>query len=251
VLSAGSVEWMRAATASGTPAQRAGGVRGFQLWVALPPELENAPNASHYVMPEESPVDGPVRVILGSHGEMKSPIDAPAMNYLVVSLKAGERWSYQPPEARRGLVAVHDGVLRTPTPVPGGEIAIFEPSEAPIDFLSEGDTVFVLGSAPAHPATSSRSAATPFTPARGPCARGRRRSAASARASSPKQEELRARRVWVRRVLIQARSSPCIRLEPGVDPGLQATRSGRTDRTPRSISRRAMRAADASLGQLQ
>ena len=47
-------------------------------------------------------------------------------------------------------VAVHEGVLRTPTPVPGGEIAIFEPSEASIDFLAEGDTVFVLGSAPAH-----------------------------------------------------------------------------------------------------
>jgi hypothetical protein len=46
---------------------------------------------------------------------------------------------------------VHEGVLRTPTPIPGGEIAIFEPSEAPIDFLAEGDTVFVLGSASPHP----------------------------------------------------------------------------------------------------
>jgi hypothetical protein len=41
-------------------------------------------------------------------------------------------------------------LLRTPTPVPAGEIAIFEPSEAPIDFLADGDTVFVLGSAPPH-----------------------------------------------------------------------------------------------------
>jgi redox-sensitive bicupin YhaK (pirin superfamily) len=152
VLSAGSVEWMRAGNGVWhTGAPQPEGVRGFQLWVALPPELENAPNASHYVMPEESPVDGPVRVILGSHGKMKSPIDAPPMNYLVVSLKAGERWSYQPAAGHDvAWVAVHEGVLRTPTPIPSGEIAIFEPSEASIDFLAEGDTVFVLGSAPAH-----------------------------------------------------------------------------------------------------
>jgi redox-sensitive bicupin YhaK (pirin superfamily) len=102
-------------------------------------------------MPGESPADGPVRVILGSHGKMKSAIDAPAMNYLVVRLKGGERWSYQPPRGHEvAWVAVHEGVLRTPTPVLGGEIAIFEASEASIDFLAEGDTVFVLGSAPAH-----------------------------------------------------------------------------------------------------
>jgi redox-sensitive bicupin YhaK (pirin superfamily) len=152
LLSAGSVEWMRAGNGVWhTGEAEPEGVRGFQLWIALPPELENAPNASHYVMPEESPVDGPVRVVLGSHGKMKSPIDAPAMNYLVVSLKAGERWSYQPPAGHEvGWVAVHEGVLRTPSPVARGEIAIFEHSEAPIDVLAEGDTMFVLGSAPPH-----------------------------------------------------------------------------------------------------
>jgi redox-sensitive bicupin YhaK (pirin superfamily) len=155
VLSPGSVEWMRAGNGvwhTGAPEPE--GVRGFQLWVALPPELENAPNASHYVMPEESPVDGRVRVILGSHGDMKSPIDAPPMNYLVVTLKAGERWSYVPPKGHEvAWVAVHEGVLQTPSlarGVTGGELAIFEPSEAPLDFLAEGDTVFVLGSAPPH-----------------------------------------------------------------------------------------------------
>jgi redox-sensitive bicupin YhaK (pirin superfamily) len=152
VLSAGSVEWMRAGNGVWhTGEAQPEGVRGFQLWVALPPELENAPNASHYLMPEESPVEGPVRVILGSHGKAKSPIDAPPMNYLVVSLKAGERWSYQPPQGHDvGWVAVYKGVLQTPTPIPGGEIAIFEPSDASINFRAEGDTVFVLGSAPPH-----------------------------------------------------------------------------------------------------
>jgi redox-sensitive bicupin YhaK (pirin superfamily) len=143
-LSAGSGVWH-----TGTAGPE--GARGFQLWVALPPELENAPNASHYVMPEDSPADGPVRVILGSYGKLKSPIEAPPMNYLVVSLKAGERWSYQPPAGHPvAWVAVHEGLLRAPTPVPSGEIAIFEPSQASIDFYAEADTVFVLGSAPAH-----------------------------------------------------------------------------------------------------
>ena len=152
VVPAGGVEWMRAGNGvwhTGAPEPE--GVRGFQLWVALPPELENAPNASRYVMPGESPVDGPVRVILGSHGKMTSPIDAPPMNYLVVSLKAGERWSYEPPKGHQvAWVAVHRGLLQASAPVRSGEIAIFEPSEASIDFVAEGDTVFVLGSAPAH-----------------------------------------------------------------------------------------------------
>jgi len=75
VLRAGSIEWMRAGNGvwhTGAPDPQ--GVKGFQLWVALPPDLENAPNASHYVMPEEVPVEGPARVILGSYGRSKSPI---------------------------------------------------------------------------------------------------------------------------------------------------------------------------------
>src|ERR1700674_2993411 len=98
VLPAGGVEWMRAGNGVWhTGAPEPGRVKGFQLWVALPPELENAANASHYVMPEEVPVEGPARVILGAYRRAKSPIAAPPMSYLAVSLKAGERWSYHPP----------------------------------------------------------------------------------------------------------------------------------------------------------
>src|SRR5207253_856786 len=66
VLPALGVEWMRAGNGvwhTGAPEQ--GRVKAFQLWVALPPELENAANASRYVMPKDVPVEGPVRVILG------------------------------------------------------------------------------------------------------------------------------------------------------------------------------------------
>ena len=36
-------------------------------------------------------------------------------------------------------------------PIPSGEIAIFEPSGESIDFIAEGKTGFVLGSAAKHP----------------------------------------------------------------------------------------------------
>jgi len=153
VLPAGSIEWMRAGNGvwhTGEPGSER--VRGFQLWVALPPELENAPNESHYVMPRDVPVEGPVRVILGAHGEAKSPIASPPLNYLVVTLKAGERWSYQPPQGHTvAWVAVQDGAVRTTSRIAGGELAIFEPSADPIHFEAEGSTTFVLGSAPRHP----------------------------------------------------------------------------------------------------
>lgn len=153
VLGAGAVEWMQAGNGVWhTGAPEPVGVKGFQLWVALPPELENAPNASQYVLQEDVPVEGPARVILGSYGRSKSTILAPPMTYLAVSLKAGERWSYFPAEGHTvAWAAVLDGALRASSLVSSGEIAVFEPSEQALDFVAEGDTRFVLGSAVQHP----------------------------------------------------------------------------------------------------
>ena len=47
-----------------TGAPENGRVQAFQLWVALPPELENAPYASHYVMPKDVPSEG---LVLGNY----------------------------------------------------------------------------------------------------------------------------------------------------------------------------------------
>ena len=153
LLPTGGVEWMRASNGvwhTGAPEE--GRVKAFQLWVALPPELENARYASHYVMPKDVPVEGPVRVILGAYGKARSPIEAPPMTYLSVSLKPGERWTYHPPKGHTvAWVAVHEGVLLTSSTIPSGEIAVFEPSEESIDFIAEGKTGFVLGSAAKHP----------------------------------------------------------------------------------------------------
>jgi hypothetical protein len=45
---------------------------------------------------------------------------------------------------------VLDGALRTPERIDTAEIAVFEPSEDSIDFVAEGDTRFVIGSAAPH-----------------------------------------------------------------------------------------------------
>jgi redox-sensitive bicupin YhaK (pirin superfamily) len=157
VLPAGGIEWMRAGNGVWHTGQaQPGEARLFQLWVALPPELENGPSDSRYIQPEQVPAVGPARVILGSYGGATSPIDAPPMTYLQVDLAPGEHWRYQPARGHEvAWVAVSDGALRTPALVPGGTVAVFEPSEAAsaavIDFVAEGRTRFVLGSAAAHP----------------------------------------------------------------------------------------------------
>jgi redox-sensitive bicupin YhaK (pirin superfamily) len=66
LLSAGSMEWMRAGGGVwhdgglGEP----GRTRGFQLWIALPPALELGPSESLYLSPEAVPSDGPARVLV-------------------------------------------------------------------------------------------------------------------------------------------------------------------------------------------
>lgn len=153
VVPAGGVEWMQAGggvwhtgTAGAAP------IRGFQLWVALPPELESGPSQSHYLLPEAVPQVGPLRVILGSYQGLQSPIAAPPLTYLVVTLKDGERWSFQPPAGHDvAWVAVMDGRLHASARIAAGEVAVFERSESAIDFVAAGDTRFVLGSAPLHP----------------------------------------------------------------------------------------------------
>src|SRR3982075_2602928 len=76
-LSAGGVEWMQAGRGMwhGGGLDKAGRTRGFQLWIALPPELELGPAISVCQVPEDVPQDGPARVLLGSYGWASSAIE--------------------------------------------------------------------------------------------------------------------------------------------------------------------------------
>ena len=153
-LPAGGVEWMQAGRGMwhGGGLHKAGRTRGFQLWIALPPKLELGPTISLFQAPEAVPAQGPARVLLGSHGSASNAIASPSpINYLVVRLKAGERWRYEPPAGHTVLwVAVASGVLSTSEELQPGELAAFEPSSDAVEFQALTATEFVLGSAAPH-----------------------------------------------------------------------------------------------------
>jgi redox-sensitive bicupin YhaK (pirin superfamily) len=154
VLPAGGVEWFTASHGAwhGGGLDDAGRARGFQLWLALPPDHELGPVENVYLAPDAVARDGPARVLVGTHGGATSSIQAPAsVNYLAVRLRAGEPWRYQPAvDHTVGWVSVSTGRLRVPERVEAGELAIFEPSTDAIDFRADGDSEFVLGSAAPH-----------------------------------------------------------------------------------------------------
>lgn len=152
-LREGGVEWMRAGRGvwhTGAAAQQ---TKGFQLWIALPEELESAPSQSHYLSADQVPTEKPARVILGAYGRARSAIASPErITYLDVQLAAGERWTYQPPADHDvAWLAVSDGTIRTPEPVSSGELAVFEESNGAIAIYAERASRFILGSAAKHP----------------------------------------------------------------------------------------------------
>lgn len=155
VIDTGGVEWMRASSGvwhtggmSGTER-----IKGFQLWVALPAELELAEPQSQYLGSSAFPSAGQARVIAGEYGGQISPVASPAgFTYLDVRLRAGERWVYRPPRNHNVVwIASHQGTVATPDAVSAGEAIVFEEGDKPIEFVAATDAGFVLGSAVKHP----------------------------------------------------------------------------------------------------
>src|SRR6202453_5358191 len=155
ILSAGGVEWMRAGRGVWHTGSSAGEVttKGFQLWIALPERLEQAPAQSRYLSADEVSAAGSSRVILGAHAGASSVIPAPeGINYLDVQLQAGERWSYRPPVGHDvAWLAVSRGEVRVGERVSAGELVIFEESAADLVIQAESAARLVLGSAVKHP----------------------------------------------------------------------------------------------------
>jgi redox-sensitive bicupin YhaK (pirin superfamily) len=153
VIPGGGLEWMKA----GRGMWHAGGaedgrVRGFQLWIALPPELELSPYESRYVATAEIEGGGPARVLLGSLGAAKSKIktDLP-ITYLGVKLAGGETWQYSPPAGHDVLwIAVAGGTLKAPDLIEAGEMVVFDRSQNAVTFEAKTDSDFVLGSSRLH-----------------------------------------------------------------------------------------------------
>jgi redox-sensitive bicupin YhaK (pirin superfamily) len=154
-LRAGSVEWMQAGGGvwHGGDLRPGEPVRGYQLWVALPATLELQPAFSQYLDPDAIEFDGRVRVLLGSHGKLRSPIaDVSRLAYLHVRLRDGEAWRYQPPvDHDVAWLAVNDGKLHVADTVVARQMAVFEEGNGALELRAEGPTEFVLGSAAKHP----------------------------------------------------------------------------------------------------
>ncbi|NWE14502.1 pirin family protein [Pseudomonas yamanorum] len=157
-LDYGGVEWMRAGGGVWHGKEMSVGtskrIQGFQLWIALPPSLENARVDSQYLASGVMPQAGPARVILGAYQGVQSPVRAPAgINYLLVALQDGESWTYVPPDGHESLwLSVSRGQLAAPDLVMAGEMAVFEPGSGAVTLTAmHRDTVFVIGSAAPHP----------------------------------------------------------------------------------------------------
>jgi len=154
LIHAGGMEWMRAGGGvwHGGGGGEPGRTRGFQLWIALPPELELGSAESVYLPPDVIPHKGPARVLLGRLGAARSSIQTPAsMNYLAVRLKTGERWSYRPPAKHAVLwTAVAMGSVLVPDELQQGELVAFQPFGGPLQFEAKSDAEFMVGSAVSH-----------------------------------------------------------------------------------------------------
>ncbi|MCS4296200.1 redox-sensitive bicupin YhaK (pirin superfamily) [Comamonas sp. BIGb0152] len=156
----GGVEWMRAGLGvwhgkEMTAPADATRIQGFQLWLALPEALELSEPQSHYIEAQDVPKIGPAHVVIGRYDGAHSPVNAPdGINYLLVTLQPGERWTYSPPPDHTvAWLAVASGKLDAGAVVQPGEMVVFADEAKPIVLEARGleSTVFVLGSAIPHP----------------------------------------------------------------------------------------------------
>lgn len=155
IVKATGLEWMRAGGGTwhqGRIHPHGPRVTAFQLWLALPPELENGPAEGIYVAPEAVPQLDHVRVLLGRYGELSHPIPAPSLLlYLDVELAAGERWSVQPPSGHRvAWVFVYRGTAHVQGEAISEELVVLEPVDGPLAIEAIEPCRFLLGSAVPH-----------------------------------------------------------------------------------------------------
>lgn len=151
-----SVEWMQAGNGvwhGGGPAGGSEPLRGFQLWIALPPSLELADAFSDYVDDDAIPCAGSARLLLGAHREQQSPIAYhEPVTYLHVRLRDEERYTYHPAASHDvAWLAVATGSLLVDGEPLRREMAVFEEGSAPIQMVATGDVELVIASARKHP----------------------------------------------------------------------------------------------------
>lgn len=154
----GGFEWMRAGSGVWHGLEMSAGksprAKGFQLWIALGPDLEHETAQSQYVEASRVPSVGPAHVILGTYDGARSPAHSPdGITYLLLRLRAGDAWTFVPPEHQTvAWLAVASGELLGELAAKPGEMLLLNNSMQAFTLRAspDADAVFVIGSAVPH-----------------------------------------------------------------------------------------------------
>lgn len=118
-----------------------------QLWMQLPPELEESEVEYQNIQPSDLPVVDNVKVIAGEYKGYKSPNKAPYnMTYLDVKLKAGETFDFQTPKGQTtGFAFPRVGEIKLyEEELPLNKLSVLEHNEGKLHFTAKTDTEFVI-----------------------------------------------------------------------------------------------------------
>ncbi len=155
VLPDGGLQWIQAGKGIWHQEQyrRKEGVEGpwelgiHQLWLQLPPQLEEADPEYQNLQPQETTVVGNVKVIAGSYGGATSRLKVPHdITYLDVKLSAGETFKLETPDGqRRGLVFPRRGSISVAgQTIPRGHMGILEEGEGELEVAAANTAQFVV-----------------------------------------------------------------------------------------------------------
>jgi redox-sensitive bicupin YhaK (pirin superfamily) len=127
-------------------------VAGFQLWVALPPGVEDGEPEGIYVAPSMVPQVGNVRVLLGEYGGRTNPIPAPSpITYLDIVLEAAQEWRFSPPTGHTIAWAfVYRGRAQVCGEEVAGELVVLDESSGEIVIEALEASRILFGSARKH-----------------------------------------------------------------------------------------------------
>lgn len=155
-LKPGSVEWIQAGSGMwhwthSAPTKLS--MKAYQLWLALPAELELAPAKTLYLENSVLEENGPMRILLGEYQNLKSPIHYPKpITLLHVKLNQGDIWTYEPSLNHDiAWIAVNEGILEASESRLKNEIVVFEEGNTSIRIEAKTDSQFIIGSSQKHP----------------------------------------------------------------------------------------------------
>ena len=128
-----------------------------QLWMQLPPKIEDINGMYQNIQPESIPCETNVKVVVGKYGKMVSPLKTCFnMTYLDVSLSKGEYFNFQtPPKQTVGFIFPRDNtsnfhwqhnsnLTSYGENIPLKNLSILEENEGDISIAASSNAKFVL-----------------------------------------------------------------------------------------------------------